>query len=639
MTPAELPAPYAGPPLRIAYVGNFRHSWCTEVHVAASLESLGHTVLRCQEDVVIWQTVVRRVKDHGVHMLMWTRTWPAEMSEVEPVLKELAAEGIPTVSYHLDRWFGLDRQHQVDDQPFFRTSLVVSPDDSPQWAEHGVNHFWLPPGVYGPECEPVPPNPRRWPWDVVFVGCHPYPHPEWQKYRTDLLSAFRAAFGRRFAILPRERRGTPIRGRDLQELYATVPVVLGDSCLAGESFAYWSDRCPESLGRGATLIHPIVPGMDAWYRHLGPDQDFIGYNLGDFKQAVVGARYALDNPEWSRTVGEHGRRTVLARDTYAHRMGTVLAVAEGIYGGYREVEWERASPEVERDAGVSFSARLKGTRPFSGYLAPDSPPLVTVPPHVLAEAGRKVIDAMESHVKGTLAEYAATTVTPLRVKLNRWSAVFEPRPGTTDAEVIGEVWTRNDYRVSPEGFSGTVVDVGANCGAFSVMAAKAGASKVLAFEPEPSNLNRLVHHMDLNGVAHRVVAYGEAVTGTGLPVVTVDTGGGARVEPASGPWDDTVQSLTLAARLDGFGPVEFLKMDIEGGEYEAFAACPVEALARVDRIALEFHGPAMPHLSHLNDDGKHLERWGELVAKLADAGRVETFGHPMRGGLIWWKRY
>jgi Ser/Thr protein kinase RdoA (MazF antagonist) len=50
-------------------------------------------------------------------------------------------------------------------------------------------------------------------------------------------------------------------------------------------------------------------------------------------------------------------------------------------------------------------------------------------------------------------------------------------------------------------------------------------------------------------------------------------------------------------------------------------------------------GPAMPHLSNLDDDGKHLERWGALVAKLADAGRVETFGHPMRGGLIWWSSY
>jgi FkbM family methyltransferase len=249
----------------------------------------------------------------------------------------------------------------------------------------------------------------------------------------------------------------------------------------------------------------------------------------------------------------------------------------------------------------------------------------------------KMTDHHKRHVGPTQIDYPA--LAQRSVHLHRWSAIFHPRPATTDAEVISEVWGTNDYRVPPEGFSGTVVDIGANVGAFSVLAARAGAAKVLAFEPEPANLNRLVHHMDLNRVAHRIVAYREAVTGQGLPVVTVNTGGGARVEPASGPWDDTVQSLTLFALLDGFGPVEFLKCDIEGGEYEAFAACPVEALAGVDRIALEFHGPAMPHLTHLDDDGKHLERWGALVAKLADAGRVETFGHPMRGGLIWWRRY
>jgi FkbM family methyltransferase len=607
VTPADLPPPYSGPPLRIAYVGNFRHSWCTEVHVAASLEQLGHEVLRWQEDQLDWAFVPKAADAESVQLLLWTRTWPAELETVVPQLDALRQLGIPSVSYHLDRWWGLEREHQVHDQPFFHTDLVVSPDASPRWADAGVNHLWLPPGVFGPECDQIDPNPRRWPYDVVFVGSVPYPHPEWAPYRQQLLGAFRRAFGGRFGVLP--RKGQPVRGRDLQELYATVPVVLGDSCLAGESNRYWSDRVPETLGRGGLLIHPEVPGMEAWYSgqrwehgsgdlhpyaeglSWPPDSwgDLLTYRLGDFAQAADLAKWALAHPDSAAAIKANGQDTATNRDSYAHRLATVLAVAAGIHGGYRDV-----TPQ---------------------------------PPSV---------DALVRNLEESLA--AARGSVPVPVWLNRWSAIFDPRPGTTDSEVIGEVW-RNDYRVPPEGFSGTVVDIGANVGAFSVLAAKAGSKRVVAFEPESANLNRLVHHMDLNGVAHRIVAYGEAVTGLGLPVVTVNTGGGARVEPASDPWDDTVQSLTLAALLDGFGPVELLKMDIEGGEYEAFAACPASALALVERIALEFHGPAMPHLTHLDEDGKHLERWGALVAKLADAGRVETFGHPMRGGLIWWKRY
>ncbi len=616
----ELPAPYAGPPLRIAYVSNTKYPWCTEVHMGSSLKALGHHVHYLQEDELDWSTVPALVEREGIQLLLWTRTWPAEMVVVLPVLKELEARGVVSASVHLDRWFGLDRQHQVDDQPFFRTSLVVSPDDSPKWAEHGVNHFWLPPGVYGPECEPVPPNPRRWPYDVVFVGSHPYPHPEWSKYRTDLLSAFRAGFGRRFAILPRERRGTPIRGRDLQELYATVPVVLGDSCLAGESTMYASDRVTESLGRGACLIHPFVDGLigksgpwwiaDDWVAADDHEIDLFGYHLGAFGDAVAMARWAVANPEKAREIGEHGRATVLARDTYAHRMGTVLAVAEGIHGGYRE-----AQTPPSRSQGALLDSTPEEAE--------------QVPTNV-----HPVLPDIEVDITPDLSAWPPPS---LRVKLNRWSAVFEPRPDTTDAEVCEEVWGRNDYRVPPEGFSGTVVDIGANVGAFSVLAAKAGAKVVYAVEPEAANARRLDGHVRANDVQPVVSIINMAMTGTMTTVRMLGTGGGARTLPAGN--EAGIATITLEWMLGTYGPVEFLKCDIEGGEYEAFAACPAEVLAAVRTIALEFHGPGMPHLSHLDDDGKHLERWGALVAKLADAGRVETFGHPMRGGLIWWKRY
>lgn len=569
------------------------------------MESLGHSVTFFQEDETDWSKLPAYVEHHGVQAVFWTRTWPAEMGVVEPVLKELAAQGVPTISYHLDRWFGLDRAHQVDDQPFFRTSLVVSPDNNPQWAEHGVNHFWLPPGVYGPECEPVPPNPRRWPYDVVFVGSHPYPHPEWQKYRSDLLAAFQRAFRGRFGILP--RRGVPIRGRDLQELYATVPVVIGDSCLAGESFAYLSDRVPESLGRGACLIHPFVDGMvgpapswwvadvpaGSWFDAL----DLIGYSLGNFDQAVESAKWVLANPLIGKAIGDHGRATVLARDTYAHRMGTVLAVAEGIHGGYRDApEGKTYSYDVDVTTGE-----------WSNPVLVNQPGFPVVPP------------------------------TPLRVKLHRWSAVFEPRPGTTDAEVCEEVWGRNDYRVPPEGMRGAVcVDIGANVGAFSVLAAMAGAY-VIAVEPEPQNRARLVHHLTLNGVADRVTVLAEAVTDrTGDRLRIADTGGGAHLDV------DGVEvfSVSFADLITKNAPVHLIKFDAEMAEWLAFESVTAEYLREnVKRISLEWHSPVvMPHLKHLND-GRHMERWGALVAKLADCGRLEIFGHPERGGLLWWSAF
>lgn len=603
-------------PRRIAYLGNFAHPWCTEVHVAGSLRSLGHTVSELQENRTDWAGIPEQLDRVGAHMLLWTRTWPADMEQVRPVLDELAARGIPTVSYHLDRWFGLNREHQVDDQPFFHTRLVVSPDDSPRWAEHGVEHLWMPPGVYHAECDPARANPRRWPFDVVFVGSFPYPHEEWSTYRSDLIARFAATFGDRFTVLP--RKGQPIRGRALQELYATVPVVLGDSCLAGESHRYWSDRIPETLGRGGLLIHPEVDTdigpAGEWYQgvELGRDlevpsyeavPDLLTYPRGDFDTAVTQARAALEFPNVREIVARHGRETVTGRDTYRHRMDQLLSIVAERFG------WRDAPEPTPTTARAPRRQTQRRPRPE----------------RTSTPAGR-----------------VSARCGP------RWRGIFDPRPGSTDQSVIDECWTSNDYRVPTHGMTGTVLDVGANVGAFSVLAAKAGAQRVIAVEPHPDNRDRLLHHVELNQVGQIVTVDGRAAVGgawAGDMLVMVGEGGGAHevAAPEGSLAEDAhavaVPTVPLAELILEHAPLAFVKVDIEGGEYDALLGVTAHLLhEHVAALALEFHGPVMPHLAHL-DDGLHLQRWGQLVALLADCGRVEIFGHPTAGGLIWWKRY
>ena len=48
--------------MRIVYVGNFGPSFSTESHVALSLESLGHTVVRQQENEVDWSTLAEQTE-------------------------------------------------------------------------------------------------------------------------------------------------------------------------------------------------------------------------------------------------------------------------------------------------------------------------------------------------------------------------------------------------------------------------------------------------------------------------------------------------------------------------------------------------------------------------------------------------
>jgi FkbM family methyltransferase len=228
---------------------------------------------------------------------------------------------------------------------------------------------------------------------------------------------------------------------------------------------------------------------------------------------------------------------------------------------------------------------------------------------------------------------------PDTAKLHRWLAAFEPRPGGDDAMVVAEVWHCNDYRIPPGGLRGTVVDVGANIGAFSVLAVKAGADVVHAYEPHPGNRARLEHHLALNDVDSQVVVHPEAVSEkTGDTVWIVGEAGGAHVATEG---TATAQTISLADVLGEVGPVDFLKHDAEGAEWQTFQSVTATLLReQVARIVLEWHGPNMgPHLTHIGADGHYLERWHHLVDMLADSGRLEIVGHPTVGGLMHWTAF
>lgn len=310
----------------VAYVGNFTRPWCTEVHVAGSLEQLGHRVVRFQENHVDWAALPAAIANVGADMWMWTRTWDIPHEPCLDAIARLRKAGVPSVFYHLDRWWGLEREYQIHSEPFFRLDLVVSPDDqAEQWAAAGINHLWMPPAVYAAETGPVPPNPRRWPYDVVFVGSYPYPHKAWARYRHELITRLQRKHGRRFAVLP--RRGQPIRGRDLQELYATVPVIVGDSCLVGDPHRYISDRVPETVGRGGLLIHPHVDGVTDGTLYTDREH-LVTYPLGDFTAMLGLVDHYLTHDTERETIRAAGRAHVAAHHTYAHRMEAVVAAVD-----------------------------------------------------------------------------------------------------------------------------------------------------------------------------------------------------------------------------------------------------------------------------------------------------------------------
>ena len=177
------------------------------------------------------------------------------------------------------------------------------------------------------------------------------------------------------------------------------------------------------------------------------------------------------------------------------------------------------------------------------------------------------------------------TLAPADDALGRgeYTVTVDGRPITLAGASFGlarEIYGRRSY-FAPPGFffrpTDAVVDLGAHVGTFTVLACRF-AARVVAVEPDASRVAELHRNVERNGCADRV-----AVELASVPALTMDE---------------------LVERY-GLDPIDFLKIDVEGAEFELFRGEP-GWLRRVDRIAMEVHPDA--------------GRPEELAAMLAAAG-------------------
>lgn len=386
--------------MRIAYVGNFSQKHCTEVHIAATLESLGHEVIRIQENMykpteLAWVNEILQSD-----MFFFTRTWGGLVTLKH--LESFKQHGIPTVSYHLDLYVGLSRKYlhegkSLDEvlqtDPFWRTDFVFTPDGDPRSAEvftrNHVNHYYMKPGVFKPECI-IAPRSRvgevTYPScdDVVFVGGGDYPgspngygHPEWP-YRDGLIAWLRKTYQERFYKFGHPER--TVRNHTLNRIYADAKVVVGDSvCLGFDHEYYWSDRVYETLGRGGFLIHPYIKGME---------EEFIDgvhlafYEFGNFGQLKAKIDYYLEHTVERERIRLAGHEFVKNNATYDDRLKRMLSIVftQGMSAGTTDAieQSNQAAELVLENDNDAFLTNLPmkinlgaGSEPTEGWVNVD----------------------------------------------------------------------------------------------------------------------------------------------------------------------------------------------------------------------------------------------------------------------------
>lgn len=120
-----------------------------------------------------------------------------------------------------------------------------------------------------------------------------------------------------------------------------------------------------------------------------------------------------------------------------------------------------------------------------------------------------------------------------------------------------------------------VVDLGANCGFFTVRAAEL-ASKVIAVDGSPESYSCLVENCkDYNNVQT-----------LNASVLSKDSNPSWLWSHKGNPLRMTLEEVMKLYNLE---KIDFLKCDIEGGEYELFKSLSPETLSKIDRIAVETH--------------------------------------------------
>lgn len=180
---------------------------------------------------------------------------------------------------------------------------------------------------------------------------------------------------------------------------------------------------------------------------------------------------------------------------------------------------------------------------------------------------------------------------------------------------------------------GSFIDIGANEGYFTVIGAgMVGPNgRVVAIEPQRRLIPVIEQNLQANGVTFARVL-NEAISdaaGVGQIHLTADTNSGSSGLHATTKYRLPQQAVTVRKLVDvldaeALGRIDFMKMDIEGGEYEAvLGSSEIFRQHRVRVLAMELH----PRQLAARGKSEH-----ELIEMLASAGyRMDVIA----GQTIW----
>ena len=226
----------------------------------------------------------------------------------------------------------------------------------------------------------------------------------------------------------------------------------------------------------------------------------------------------------------------------------------------------------------------------------------------------------------------SATLVPADEKMRGRTCSFKPLPGAVvrvrgeDFSAAREMYCRRVYFVRA-GFEihpgETVVDLGANIGLLTTLAAVRGA-RVIAVEAQSGFLPAIRGNLSRNGAEARAQVV-HALVGARTGVLSSDANRGASREWGDEPERIGMDELLERCRVDS---VDLLKVDIEGSEFDLFEQDSF--LENVRRIAMEVHPPH----GDVEALRRRVQRHGFDVTLLDSEGCETSALTSSRGGYL-----
>lgn len=213
---------------------------------------------------------------------------------------------------------------------------------------------------------------------------------------------------------------------------------------------------------------------------------------------------------------------------------------------------------------------------------------------------------------------------------------FDLRGGTDDHIVLFEIYIQRRYAplvVSP---GATVIDIGANIGCFTVLAAR-NAARVIACEPHPDNFAMLQQNIALNRVTNvELLPYAISDKAGKASLYVPDDStlvGRYSLYPRRGKHSLEVATTTLEELVHskGLTKIDLVKIDCEGAEYKILYNASKDLLSRIQQMIVECHRfPNAPSLSrsnlesHLCNSGFRVYSDGRILYAANKASRASV---------------